>query len=282
MSAASFAVAKRPPPRGPNSSAIVDALHRAGRRVILLPQDWSLIDAVTGERQRSRVAVHRLSRAGWLRPIRRGAYAVRAANGSIRISALELVGALTGGPHLLTAGQALAIQRLSDQAFRELVVVVPYDQASWSWLGVRVRYVRMPESEIWGGREESFSDLRTTIASPERAILDSLGHPRWGVSISQVVEAIDRASRRDPAFIDQFALATARYGNATLARRLGFLVERLQGPDAARAFRALRGSTHASADLLAQAPRAGAELDSRWRVSENVPFELLVDHRQLG
>lgn len=251
--------------------------------MLLTPEDWPLIDAVTGDRKRSEVALHRLTRSGWLRQIRRGAYAVRSERGSVRVSALELVGALTRGPHLVTTGQALAIHRLSDQAFRELVVVVPHAQRPWSWLGVRVRYVRMPADQIWGGRPRRFdAQLETVVASPERAILDSLAHPRWGITISQVVEAIDRASRRDPEFIDRLALAAARYGNTTLARRLGFLVERLRGPDAARAFRALRGAAHGSAQLLTQAPATDAELDSRWRVSENIPFELLADHQELG
>jgi predicted transcriptional regulator of viral defense system len=267
---------------GPVAGPILDTLHQAGRRVLLLPEDWALVDGVTHERSRSRVAIHRLAKSGWLRPIRRGAWAVRSESGTVRLSALGLVGALTRGPHLVTAGQALAFHRLSDQSFREIVVVVPNAQRSWSWLGTRVRYVRMPVAEIWGGREHRFGELKTVIASPERAVLDSLAHPRWGVALSQVAEAIDRATRRDDAFVERLALAAAQYDNAMLARRLGFLVERLRSPEEARAFLALRGATHASAALLPRTDADTSEQDSRWRVAENVPFELLTGHREIG
>ena len=181
------------------------------------------MNAVTGDRARSRDGVHRLVKAGWLEQIRRGAYGVRSDKGIFRISALELIGALTRGPHLITAGYALANYRLSDQSFRR-IVVVPHAQRNWSWMGMRVRYVRMSPNQIWGGRDQRFeNDLISTIASSERAILDSLAHPGWGVTITQVTEAVDRAIRRDVAFVDRLAQATARYGNAMLARRLGFL-----------------------------------------------------------
>lgn len=266
-------------PRGRVASAIMESLHEHKRRVLLLPEDWDLIDAITGGRGGSEVAVHRLARAGQLRKIRRGAYAVRSENGSLRVAALDLIGALARGPHLVTAGHALAAHQLSDQSFRKIVVVVPNARRPWSWVGVRVHYVRMPAKQIWGGRSHRRNGLSTIVALPERAVLDSLAHPSWGVSIAQVVEAIDRAGGRDPEFFERLAVAAGRYGNAMLCRRLGFLVERTHGPTAAQPFIALRGSTHASTDLLLRAPLASAELDPRWHVSENVPFELLVNHR---
>ena len=277
-------VASEPPARlGPGAAAIMAALHEAGSRVLLLPDDWAIIDGVTGERRRSQIAIHRLALAGWLRPIRRGTYAVRSESGSLRVSALELVGALARGPHLVTAGQALARHGLPDQAFREIVVVVPHAHRPWSWQGTHVRYVRMPAGQIWGGRDHHFDHaLTTTIARPARAILDSIAHPHWGISISQVVEAADRASRHDPAFVERLALAASRYGNAMASRRLGFIIERLEGPEAARAFAALRGSSHTYARLMAQAPLGECSLDSSWRIAENVPFDLLAAHRQLG
>jgi predicted transcriptional regulator of viral defense system len=267
---------------GRSGAAIIQALREADRRVLALPDDWSLIDSVVEDRQRARVTLHRLARSGWLAPVRRGLYAVRSEEGSLRISALELVDLATRGPHLVTAGAALALRGLSDQAFRELIVAVPWDQTDWEWLGTRVHYVRVPAEKLWGGREHRFrGGFEANVATAERAILDGLAHPGWGVTESQVTEAIDRALRREPAFVEKLALATARYGNTMLARRIGFLVERLAGPEAASTFLALRGRTHASAELVAKASAVDdAVLDSRWRVRENVAVELLMGHRE--
>lgn len=263
---------------GPIETQLLTQLDRERRRVLVLPRDWALVDAVTGNRERSRDLLHRLSRAGWLRRVRRGAYVVRARSRRADVSVLELVGELTSGPHMVSAGRALAEAGLSDQAFRLIVVLVTAQQRSWAWLGERVRYARVSPSHLWGGRERRFGAAATVIATPERAILDSLAHPRWGVSFAQGVEALDRALSRDIGLAERLALAAGRYDNALLARRCGYLVSRLTDPDTARPFLALRGSTKAVVPLRpGRAPSEGP-IDSRWGIRENVsagvlPFE---------
>jgi predicted transcriptional regulator of viral defense system len=190
---------------------------------------------------------------------------------------LELVGAITLQPHLVTAGRALEAHGLTDQSFREIIVATPVKERDWNWQGEYVRYVRLPRHQLWGGRRRG----DTVIASAERAILDSLAHPNWGVTLSQVVEALDRAYQGDRRFLERLAAATARYRNAMLARRVGFLVEETIGAAAAEPFLALRGPSNADAALLTGLKRRGPRR-SRWNVNENVPMESLIDHREVG
>ena len=249
-------------------------LDRKHVRVLRLPDDWPLVDDVTGDRAASQSLVFRLHQKGALRQIKRGAYAVRPRSRALALSALDLIGPVGPDTHLVTGGAALARHGLSDQSFRTVIVLVPAPQRGWEWQGERVKYVVQPVDRIWGGTQLRVDRTPTTVARRERAILDSLAHPAWGFSLGQVVEALQRALD-EPRFAETLALAAARYDNAFLSRRLGFLVSRLSGPTVAAPFRSLIGTSRAVAALEMRGPRTGL-VHSEWRLRENVPFELLA------
>jgi predicted transcriptional regulator of viral defense system len=243
-------------------------------RALRFPDDWDIVDGVTGSRPASQQLLFRLSRAGLLEKVRRGAYAVRPRSRTLAITALDLVGALERDLHLVTAGAALAFDGYSDQSFRTIVVLTPSQQRGWEWQGERVVYVQLSPDRIWGGRPMKPADSPTWIARPERAILDALGHPKWGVSLSQIVEAISRGLD-DPKFSDRLAQAAARYGNAAVSRRLGFIVSQLADATAAAPLRGLIGTSR-TVTLLDPSGPAQGPTHSDWRLRENVSFDLLA------
>ena len=76
---------------------------------------------------------------------------------------------------------------------------------------------------------------------PERALVDAVSHPRYGVSLSMAVGALDRAAGLDPRFLGRLVGATRRYRSPATARRIGLLVERLFGEEASAPFEGLIG-----------------------------------------
>lgn len=147
---------------------------------------------------------------------------------------------------------------------------------NWSWQGDEVRYALIARERLWGARASDGPQ----VATPERAILDSLANPRWGVSVPQSAEAIDRAvpDRTSPEALAQTA---ERYGSAAVARRLGYLLELLHGPDVAAPLLAMRGRSHAHVLLSPGGPDHGAS-DPRWRLRVNVDPDALLAHRLIG
>lgn len=247
----------------------------AGRWPVLLEDDLTAIDMLTGSRQASFATLRRLARSGQLERVRRGTYVMRDETGVLRINLHELIGALTPPPYLITAGRALAAHDLSDQHFRTAVVLVPSLRRDFAWRGERVHHVVISRPKIWG----SASRGGPRVAGPERALLDSLAHPRWGVTLAQTVEALDLALQRWPGFAERLAAGAARYQNAAVARRLGLIVAHIAGEQVAAPFRNLRGSSHTSTPLDPSGPRGGP-LDSAWRVRVNADLDALVAHRR--
>jgi predicted transcriptional regulator of viral defense system len=249
----------------------------AGRHpVVRLDEDMHELDAVTGSRRRSQDALRQLMRDGRLRRVRRGTYIVVASTGSTDARVLSLIDAVTPRPYLITAGRALAELGLSDQHFFRVIVLSAHRLGDWSWQGDEVRYALVAPERIWGmGTHDG-----PQVALPERAILDCLANPRWGVTLAQTAEALDRAVP-DLTTPERLAQAGERYGSAAVARRLGYLLELLHGPHAAEPLLPLRGRSHAHVLLSSSAPDQGPT-SPRWGLRINVDPNALLEHRLIG
>ena len=200
-----------------------------------------------------------------------------APTGTADVGIFQLVDAITPRPYLITAGRAFAEFGLTDQHFFRVVVLTPRELSGWRWQGDDVRYVRQPEERIWG----LYTPNGPQVAVPQRAIMDCLAHPGWGVTIPQIAQAIDRGIRHGRAAPERLVEAATRYRSHAAAQRLGYLVETLHGANAAEALVRLRGSTHASVPLSGSGPNNGP-IDAKWRVRINVDPDALVAHRTIG
>jgi predicted transcriptional regulator of viral defense system len=240
---------------------------------VLVEEDLEGLIELAGSRAEAHAAIATLERQGRVRPVRRGVYVLVDTGGGIRLDVVDLVAALTPKPYLVTAGRALQFHGLSDQHFRRVLVLVPTQLRRWTWRGDEVRYARTSRS--LRGDASRTRKTRAQIATAERAIADSLDHPSWGVTLSQVVQAIATALDRDAASADRLAVEAAHAGSHALARRLGFIVSRLASTDAARPFLPLRGEGKASTPLRVGG-QAGGRIDPVWRVRENADLEQLV------
>lgn len=252
------------------------AAHLAGRPgVAILDSDLEALDEITGDRHRSHAIVDGLERAGRLRRVRRGAYVLVGQDGTIRVGLLDLIAAITPRPYLITTGRALEFHDLTDQHFREVIVMTATHLRAWAWRGEKVRYVRV-RADLVKTTATRTRTTRARIALPERAILDGLGHRQWGVTLPQIVHAMDLAIQRDHDFADRLAAQAAALDNAALSRRAGFLVSRLAGPEAARPFRLLIGRSKAIT-LLRPGGAVTGPVDNSWRVRDNVGLDLLTE-----
>ncbi len=165
---------------------------------------------------------------------------------------------------------------LSDQHFFRVVVLSASRLADWSWQGDEIHYARLSAERIWGACEET----GPSVARQERAILDCLANPRWGVSLPQSAEAIDRALAGGLP-VARLVKAARRYESAAVVRRLGFLIELLAGADVSEPLLRLRGRSNGYVLLAASGPTKGPT-NARWRVRVNVGEEALLAHRQTG
>lgn len=220
-------------------------------------------------------ALQRLARAGRVVRVRRDVVALPDAAGLLGIDMADLIDVITPDPYLITGGAALERADLTDQHFFGLVVLVPSRVRQLRYQGQTATFFTADPASIWGAD----GDKHPCFALPERALIDALNHPRYGVSLTLALDALLLAASRDPEFLDRLLAAVRRYGagpkghNArSAARRMGLLVDRLFGGDAAAPYRELIGANDAPV-LLRPGGRESGHVDRTWRVVVNAAIE---------
>jgi len=180
----------------------------AGRPgIAVADEDFSALDVVSGARSRTRALIGRLEKAGRLRPIRRGAYTLVDGGGNTRSArstwlprSHETVRGYCrcGTPvprthrpalpaHRGARGNPAAILELQRQTVR-------YARTDQRLAGEAIRTRKTPAA----------------IASPARAIADSLDHPSWGVTQAQTTEAPPPPPPPPPSTISCNAIRPSR------------------------------------------------------------------------
>lgn len=259
---------------------VLRELHRAavtaGRRGIAIPSiDLDAVTLRTGDRAAAEQAVTRLIRSKRVLRVRRDLLVLPDVTGLHNLSIGDLIDAVAPPPYLITGGAALEHFDLTGQHFFGMVVLVPNEVTTLRFQGQTARFFKTDPTNIWG----SEPDARPRYALPERAIIDVLNHPRYGVTLTQVLDALLLASSRDPEFLDRLHAAVLRYSagprghsSRAAARRVGLVVERLFGPGAAAPYSELIGANRAAVQLR-PGGRSSGPVDKKWRVIVNALLE---------
>ncbi len=260
---------------------VLRELHRAaleaGRRGIAIPSaDLDAVARRTGGQPAAEQALKRLVQAQRAVRVRRDLLVLPETTGLLGIDMVDLVAAVASPrPYLITAGGALEHFDLTDQRSFGLVVLIPSEVTTLRYRGQSASFFKTDPTNIWG----SEPGARPRYALPERALVDVLNHPRYGVSLTNALDALVRAASRDPAFLDRLLAAVLRYSagarghsSRSSARRVGLVVERLFGADAAAPYRDLVGTNRAPV-LMRPGGTPSGPLDSTWRVVVNAVLE---------
>lgn len=250
---------------------VLVSLHRAsvlaGRPGIAVPSR-DLDPAARGSDRRSATeALSRLVRAGRVVAVRKDLVVLPDTTGRVTVGLAELVEVVAPKLHLITGGRALEESRLTNQHFFSTVVLVPNPVSSFSFRGEQAIFIPTEPRRIWGWREP-----QPRYALPERAALDAVSHPRYGVALPMATGALAGAAERDVEFLGRLLEAARRYDSAAVARRLGLIVDRLFGDDAAGPFKELIGESRTPVLLRPGGPADGP-VDRKWRVVVNASVE---------
>ncbi len=259
---------------------VLRELHRAaleaGRRGVAVPSvDLEAVARRTGDRTVAEQALKRLVQAQRVVRVRRDLLVLPDATGLLSIDMVDLVDAVAPHPYLITGGRALEHFDLTDQHFFGLAVLVPSEVTPLRYRGQTANFFKTDPTNIWGWEPEA----RPGYALPERALVDVLNHPRYGVSLTQAVDSLQRAASRDSGFLDRLLAAVVRYSagsrgysSRSSARRVGLVVERVFGADAAAPYRGHLGTNRAPV-LLRPGGSSAGPVDRTWRVVVNAVLD---------
>lgn len=235
-------------------------------------------------------AFHDLEMKELVRPIERGKYLVplRAGAGHHWAeSALVIAEALAPSEHYISFWAALAFYGLTDQVPNNVTVVIKTGRSrSVEYAGVLYQFVVRNAKYFSGTVKEvvgstTGAQIEVTLASPEKAVLDSLDDEDLAGGLPEVLRALRRGVDQNTIDIDRMVKIALLFPTAATVMRLGYIWERLDlGGDVSPLLQ--RRPRGAPARLRPLSPTAEWGLDRRWNLKLNVSehfFEELEDER---
>lgn len=235
-----------------------------------------------------RALIPQLARGGWLTRLRRGMYAVTGVlAGDLHIHPFVVATQIVQ-PSAISHWSAMHHHGLTDQVPRGVSAITPrkvvtpsmrkpideYHQGHHAWVvgGIRYEYVNVkPEhffgiAEVWV--EQSF---RVPITDKERTILDLFASPRSFGGMGEALAVIEERVRDiDVRRLVDYAL---RYGKGSVAKRLGWTLERIGVPDEIIA--PLAAIPTSGFRILDPTRPHNGPCDKRWGIQNNLEQEML-------
>ena len=261
------------------------AINQARPGIAIPSSDLANIADSVGGSHIAEQALKRLVQAGRAVRVRRDLVVLPDAAGLIGVEFLQLLDVVAPNPYLITAGAALQHADLTDQHYFTFSALVPTDTAELRFRGSSAKFFSVDASNLWGWEGEGSTSTRgrrvgqSHFATPERALVDAINHPRYGMSLTQVSNALLRAVDNDRRFLRKLHAAVVRYGAGSLAhgaraaaRRTGFIVEQLFSASAAEPYHALVGENRAPVLLRPGLSRKGA-VNRKWRLVINARID---------
>ena len=163
----------------------------------------------------ARLFVHRLKVRGLLQAVERNKYTL---HNDPLVVAPYLV-----WPSYVSCQTALRYHNLTEQIVHDITIVTTKPKKDVRFNNATVRFIKAKPKYLFGFERKKYDGFAIPVAEPEKALLDTALHKQ--LSLSEVKDIMrEHVKELNTQKIVSYII---RIGNASLARRMGFLLERL-------------------------------------------------------
>jgi predicted transcriptional regulator of viral defense system len=233
-------------------------------------------DALDVDRRTAAKLLARWAEQGWLKRLRRGIYSPIPVDAVSAERTLEnpwvLVPALFS-PGYVGGWSAAEHWDLTEQIFRDVCVFTarPFRHKREEFEGIGFVLNRSQEDHLVGLDTVWKASVRIPVSDPHRTILDMLARPPVGGGIRHAAECLTTYLGSSFSDLGKLIEYADRLGNGAVFKRLGFLLERTESPDA-RAIQACRERISSGYAKLDPAFETDA-LVKQWRLRVPVAWQ---------
>lgn len=202
--------------------------------------------------------LHRLGRRGALERLERGKYYL--ADVPVAALASSIV-----SPSYISFLYALSLHHLTTQVPREIAVASRISRREVALGGHRIRFVRLRRDRFFGmERARAAGQYMVTVATAEKAILDSLAYPAH-CPVAEAAGAVSLAISEKRLDAGRIVDMARRFGSSVAAKRLGHVADE-SGVDLFRGLKPLVNSRYdpLNPHLPPEGPRS-----AKWRLIIN-------------
>jgi predicted transcriptional regulator of viral defense system len=225
------------------------------------------------KREYLKVIFHRLEKKKWLERLERGNYLVVPMEGQYGWSEHPfIVVSRLLSTYYISYRTALAHHGLTEQIPRTIYAAT-LDRKSKSGMELQdyvFRFIRINERKFYGYQKIKIENHEVNVASAEKAIVDCLDKEQYAGTIIETAKALSHGSVN----IDQIRRHAIRMKNASLIRRLGYLLD-LMTLDSKGLEEHI--GKHRDVYLSLKLPRQEIGRSKKWKLIINVRDEDLLE-----
>lgn len=257
---------------GPGGSSVLLTLAGAGRTVFRADEAPGLVGL---SREVTRDRLKTLEHHGWVKRLARGLYLVIPLEAGPQRSWTEdpaIIASQLVRPSYISFWSALHFHGLTEQVPAVVTVATRRSHAPMDILGLRYLFTALSARKFFGFEPSWVGHQQVSMATPEKAILDSLDHPERAGGVSEVAKAIvSRGEKLDGQRLLQNLL---RMEAGAVAKRLGFLLEILDVGTSL--LTAVKAELRTGYSLLDPSLPARGHYLSRWKLRLNVSVDEIL------
>lgn len=257
-------------PLPPTGEKLLNTLKKQGRQQIDLKTDRELLERISSK---PRWLLSDLHRRGYAHPIQRGRYVIHDTPSlAPAIVSLDPLAALLlrrlDEPYYVSWHSALWHHGLIEQQSGELFVAVTFRKRPAQVGPLRIRFVTVRKRKFFDWSAVGSGEGTFSVASVEKALIDSFDRPALVGPFAIVAEALREAWQRKRLDAERLVADALRFDSPFVNRRLGLFMQEWGIPGWEEL--ELRTGRSSAITLVPGGPAAG-EVDARWRVYRD-PF----------
>jgi predicted transcriptional regulator of viral defense system len=228
---------------------------------------WGVARAVATAR------LHRMVRAGWVTPVRKGVFHVLPleANTASTVDDPWILASRAFAPCYIGGWSAAEHWGLTEQIFRSTFVVTAGNARtpSSTLLGSEFRTVRASKERVASVAPTWRGAVRIAVSDRERTLADGLSNPDWVGGVRHLTEMLATYRRSEHWNPSRLLAALAAHPKGAAYKRLGYLIESCLGGDEAVVREALARKS-SGVIRLDPAVKASGRILKRWGLQLNV------------
>lgn len=266
-------------PYGGLGIALLRALAEEGRTTFTVADAREAGGAVGVADSYLSVLLHRLQRAGFIRRLKHGAYALATGLPGFPEAHPFALGMALVQPSSISGWAALNHHGLTEQIPRVITLTTPkrvvtpamrgavkMAPSAWEVAGQKFEIVTVVPTHFFGDEEMWLGDSRVRMFDRERALLDCFALPRRFGGIAEGLGILEEHLQQ--LDLQRLVAHAQRYGKAAVARRVGYALEQVgAAPDVVEPLRAV--PMQGARPLDPTRPAQG-ERNRRWGLIENL------------
>lgn len=216
--------------------ALLRALSEEGGATFTVADARAQADAIGVSRSYLALLLHRLERAGLVRRVKRGTYALTAGLPGFPDAHPFAIGMALVDPSAISGWSALNHHGLTDQVPRVITLTTPKRVVTpamrgavrtaasvWDVAGQRYEIVSVVPARFFGFEDTWVGESRVRIFDRERALLDCFALPRRFGGLAEGLAVVEEHLR--DLDIDRLVRHALRYGAVSIAKRVGCALE---------------------------------------------------------